>query len=62
MTIPPAAPELTPVEARSGLDPWVRAELPIPPTPRGLGWVGTVGPGVGASDAQSSRHAQGQAR
>ena len=32
MTTLPAAPELTPAEARSGLDPWVRAELPIPPT------------------------------
>jgi hypothetical protein len=46
MTTPPAAPELTPAEARSGLDPWVRTELPIPPAPRGLGWVGAVGPGV----------------
>ena len=34
------------VEARSGLDPWVRADLPVPPTPVGLGWVGVVGPGV----------------
>ena len=33
-------------EARSGLDPWVRADLPAPPTPKGLGWVGVVGPGV----------------
>jgi hypothetical protein len=33
-------------EARSGLDPWVPAELPAPPTPRGLQWVGVVGPGV----------------
>ena len=46
MTTRPAATELTPPEARSGLDPWVRAELPIPPTPKGLGWVATVGPGV----------------
>ena len=44
MTIPPAAPELTPVEARSGLDPWVRAELPIPPAPRGLGLGGDCRP------------------
>jgi hypothetical protein len=29
-----------------GLDPWVRAELPAPPVPRGLGWLGVVGPGV----------------
>ena len=35
-----------PVESRSGLDPWSRAELPAPPVPRGLGWLGVVGPGV----------------
>ena len=35
-----------PPEARSGLDPWTRAELPAPPTPRGLGWLAVVGPGV----------------
>jgi hypothetical protein len=28
------------------LDPWVRADLPAPPTPKGLGWVSVVGPGV----------------
>jgi hypothetical protein len=33
-------------EARSGLDPWTPAELPAPPTPRGLGWLAVVGPGV----------------
>ena len=33
-------------EARSGLDPWAPAELPPPPTPRGLGWLAVVGPGV----------------
>ena len=33
-------------EARSGLPPWQRAELPAPPAPSGLGWVGVVGPGV----------------
>lgn len=33
-------------ESRSGLDPWVRAELPVPPTPKGLGWLAVVGPGV----------------
>ena len=33
-------------EARSGLDPWTHAELPTPPAPRGLGWLGVVGPGV----------------
>jgi hypothetical protein len=34
------------VEARSGLEPWKRAELPRPPQPRGLGWLAVVGPGV----------------
>jgi hypothetical protein len=33
-------------EARSGLDPWERADLPAPPAPRGLAWLGVVGPGV----------------
>ena len=33
-------------EARSGLDPWARAELPVPPSPTGLGWLAVVGPGV----------------
>jgi hypothetical protein len=33
-------------EARSGLDPWVRAELPVPPNPVGLGWLHAVGPGI----------------
>jgi hypothetical protein len=33
-------------EARSGLDPWTPAELPVPPAPTGLGWLGVVGPGV----------------
>jgi hypothetical protein len=33
-------------EARSGLDPWVRAELPEAPMPKGLGWMAVVGPGV----------------
>lgn len=35
-----------PPESRSGLDPWVRAELPQPPVPKGLQWFGVVGPGV----------------
>jgi hypothetical protein len=34
------------LETRSGLDPWVRADLPAPPAPKGLGWLGVVGPGV----------------
>jgi hypothetical protein len=33
-------------ESRSGLDPWVPAELPPPPRPTGLAWLGVVGPGV----------------
>lgn len=41
------APHLSPApEARSGLDPWVRAELPAPPAPKGFGWLAVVGPGV----------------
>ncbi|GIW52032.1 MAG: iron transporter [Gemmatimonadales bacterium] len=37
---------MTAPETRSGLDPWKSAELPVPPAPRGLAWIGTVGPGV----------------
>src|SRR6185436_9030297 len=33
-------------EARSGLAPWSVAELPPAPNPRGLQWLGAVGPGV----------------
>jgi len=33
-------------EAQSGLEPWTRAELPVPPRPEGLGWLQAVGPGV----------------
>ena len=33
-------------ESRSGLDPWKTAELPEPPRPKGLAWMGVVGPGV----------------
>jgi hypothetical protein len=33
-------------ETRTGLAPWTQAELPAPPVPRGLAWVGVVGPGV----------------
>lgn len=33
-------------EARSGLEPWSRAELPLAPSPQGLGWLAAVGPGV----------------
>jgi hypothetical protein len=35
-----------PPESRSGLDAWVPAQLPEPPTPKGLQWLGVVGPGV----------------
>jgi hypothetical protein len=41
-----AVPPSPPAEARTGLAPWVPAELPQPPVPKGLGWVGIVGPGV----------------
>jgi hypothetical protein len=44
LSSPPAT--VTPPEARSGLDPWRHADMPIPPTPIGLGWLGVVGPGV----------------
>jgi hypothetical protein len=48
MIAKPAAAQTigVPPEARSGLDPWVRKDLPLPPVPRGLGWLGVVGPGV----------------
>ena len=45
IAVPIADPQ-PPPEARSGLDPWKEAELPVPPNPRGLQWVGVVGPGV----------------
>jgi hypothetical protein len=35
-----------PRESRSGLAPWVAADLPAPPNPKGLAWLGVVGPGV----------------
>ena len=33
-------------EARSGLGRWTLAELPEPPRPVGLSWIGVVGPGI----------------
>jgi hypothetical protein len=45
-TAAPIAGDATAPEAVSGLDPWTRAELPTPPNPRGLQWLGVVGPGV----------------
>jgi len=33
-------------ETRTGLDPWVHAELPDAPVPSGLQWLKVVGPGV----------------
>jgi hypothetical protein len=39
--VDPVAPEAT-----SGLEPWGRAELPLPPSPSGFGWLTVVGPGV----------------
>jgi hypothetical protein len=35
----------TPPNGR-GLAPWVQADLPAPPMPRGLQWLGVCGPGV----------------
>ena len=35
-----------PPEARSGLRAFEKAELPAPPRPKGLAWMGVVGPGV----------------
>jgi len=40
------AHQLARPDTRTGLDPWVQAELPVAPMPRGLGWLGVVGPGV----------------
>jgi hypothetical protein len=41
------SPAISPhAEARSGLEPWGRAELPLPASPTGLGWLAVVGPGV----------------
>jgi len=37
---------MTEPESRSGLDAWVRTDLPTPPVPKGLQWLGVVGPGV----------------
>jgi hypothetical protein len=33
-------------ETRLALKPWIRADLPEPPVPRGLQWIGVCGPGV----------------
>jgi len=38
--------QLPSVEARSGLAAWSSADLPTPPNPKGLQWLGVVGPGV----------------
>src|SRR5688572_28372935 len=46
-TVPDARPLAPPaIESQSGLAPYAPAELPLPPTPVGLGWIGAVGPGV----------------
>ena len=37
--------EITP-EARSGLSAWKLSEMPLPPTPKGFGWLTVVGPGI----------------
>jgi hypothetical protein len=34
------------VETHSGLEPWGRTDLPVPPHPTGFGWLRVVGPGV----------------
>jgi hypothetical protein len=31
-------------ETLTALDPWVQAELPVPPSTKCLGWVSAVGP------------------
>src|ERR687891_1389791 len=46
MLNPRVAERLITPEARSGLDPWKRAELPASPMPKGLGWLAAVGPGL----------------
>jgi hypothetical protein len=33
-------------ESRSGLEPWASADMPVPPSPHGFGWLRVVGPGV----------------
>jgi hypothetical protein len=35
-----------PIESRSGLDPWKRANLPAPPAAKGLGIFNVIGPGA----------------
>lgn len=37
---------MTSLEARSGLEAWKESTLPVPPSPKGLQWLGVVGPGV----------------
>ena len=44
-TLRPTSGSLRP-EVRTGLDPWVAAELPVPPLPKGVEWLKIVGPGV----------------
>ena len=46
MTVAPAKRTHPNPEAQSGLEPWREADLPEPPSPSGLGWLGVVGPGV----------------
>ena len=40
------SPGVQSLETRTGLDPWVQAELPDAPVPTGLQWLKVVGPGV----------------
>jgi hypothetical protein len=44
--VPPSPTESAAREARTGLDPWGRAELPAPPDTRGLRLLHVVGPGA----------------
>lgn len=46
MAVSSQAQKATAPESRSGLAPYSKAELPVPPNPKGLAWVGIVGPGV----------------
>jgi len=46
MTSDEKTPGSSPIEARTGLDPWGRGELPAPPDTRGLRILKVVGPGA----------------
>src|SRR5688572_20200293 len=46
MATRPVASEVLPKEARSGLEPWKVADLPVPPIARGTSLLGIIGPGA----------------